>query len=42
MTEQQQANPGQPTYQAPPPPQEQAQPPYRRLTRTSWDASARP
>ena len=39
MTEQQQANeppqpePGQPTFQAPPP-----QPPYRRLTRTRWDA----
>jgi len=54
MTEQQQANtqndsqtnPGQPSYQAPPPPYGQAQgqpqgqtrPPYRRLTRTSWDA----
>ncbi len=39
MTEQQQANPQQAnpqqaTYQAPPPPQ----PPYRRLTRTTWDA----
>ena len=29
-----QSHPGQATYQAPPPPQ----PPYRRLTRTTWDA----
>ncbi len=29
-----QTNPGQATYQAPP----LAQPPYRRLTRTTWDA----
>ena len=49
MTEQQQANqpqqpdpsqpdPGQPTYQGPPPQGPPPQPPYRRLTRTRWDA----
>jgi phage shock protein PspC (stress-responsive transcriptional regulator) len=36
MTEQQQTDP--PTHQAPPQLQGPPQPPYKRLTRTTWDA----